>query len=243
MNYPLIRSLIVIVSLVVMTTACDDFQQAPSSTSDTVAKKDTRPSPNSTDKRNFGARVLSFIPKERTRFDNTRVRDSVFVYTATYKGRISRIEKGAAEDFLFDLKAKYLVDVLHILPLQQGFWIACWQETGSEGISSRVALFRTGKPEPEWKHVFPAPDIGLPLQNNDQLYVTARGLTACIRISSGQISWKLDKLYNPYTLAWQKLQMPALVNGKLRLTDYPAVGRRERIDTLWLNPLTGETIR
>jgi outer membrane protein assembly factor BamB len=149
----------------------------------------------------------------------------------------------ASDQLLFDLKASYMVDVLHMIELPGKRWFVCWQETIADGLRSYAASYAMGTDEPLWKHTFPVPDAGVPLVKDDLAFVTARGLVACIETESGKIRWKLDTLYNPYNQAWQKIEKPVIKDTVVCLTDFPVTGRRFQIDTLWLDIVTGQSVK
>jgi outer membrane protein assembly factor BamB len=68
--------------------------------------------------------------------------------------------------------------------------------------------------EPKWALEFPGPNIGQPILNNDDLYITSFGFIGKIDLNSGTFLWQHDGLYDSETEDFNYFKMPILDGEK-----------------------------
>jgi hypothetical protein len=189
----------------------------------------------------FGVELVKGI---KTPYEDAigRVGDSLLI--SSFKGKVEKADTlGRTRRLLFDLKGKFLVDKIIIAPRAEGEWLVCWQETELLGMNSYAALYKTGSEKPEWKNRFEGANPGIPVIDGDAAYVTSKGIVAKINLSDGKIAWMHDSLFNPYKHTYQKFERPIVCANKIVFVDYPVRGKRERRDTLVVEPVTGERLK
>lgn len=139
-----------------------------------------------------------------------------------------------------DLKVKFMLDKIYVLPLSKTKWFFVWQESSMDGIETDLAVFDQGNPDPEWKIRFTDPDPGIPVVDGNVAYVSTLGRAAKISMSEGRVLWTKDGLYDQYKAAFRKIDKPIVFPDKVIFVDFPIPGRRDYRDSLILDPITGE---
>ncbi|CAN5139220.1 hypothetical protein BH09BAC5_BH09BAC5_09000 [soil metagenome] len=184
------------------------------------------------------------VRSKKQQFDDARVRIGDSVIISTYKGKIVLTDSsGNSKKQIADLKCEYMMDNLYVLPRSGNKWFFVWQETNHEGQKSSLAVFSEGSEKPEWKISFPYGNVGPAVIDQNMVYFTAMGTVAKIDISTGKLIWKQDSLFNPLKLSYKKFYTPSVFDDKVIFVDYPEPGRREKRDTLILDPSTGKRLR
>ncbi len=212
-------------------------------TTDTVLLKPKKTAEKFKEKEGLVSGVL-LVKGIKTPYEDAigRIGDSVLI--STYKGKVEKADSmGRHRRLLFDLKGKFLVDKIIVAPRGKGEWLVCWQETELLGMNSYAALYKTGSEKPEWKNRFEGANPGIPVIDGDAAYVTSQGLVAKVNLSDGTLAWAHDSLFNPYKYTYQKFERPIVCADKVVFVDYPVPGRRERRDTLVVEPVSGKRLK
>lgn len=188
--------------------------------------------------------AVALVKGTQTPYDDEvgRLGDSLVI--CSYKGRVDITDTlRKYRRRLFDIKAEFMVDKIYISPLGQGKYFAHWQETDHEGVKCYSAVFDQRNPKPEWKVRYTVPNPGQPAIDSGYAYVTTLGMAGKIRLADGTFAWKHDSLFSTATLSYQKFEPAKVYNDRVIFVDYPVPGRRERRDTLKVEPRTGARLR
>lgn len=168
-----------------------------------------------------------------------RLGDSMII--CSYKGKIELADStGNSREKIVDLRCEYLIDQAYILPRENNEWFMIWQETHHQGQRTNFAVFKKGTDKPEWKISFPYANLGPPVVDGEMCYFTIIGMVGKMNIGSGKVEWKKDSLYNPHTGKFKKFELPIVYPDKIVFVDLPVRGRKEKRDSLHLDPITGQ---
>jgi outer membrane protein assembly factor BamB len=181
-----------------------------------------------------------FVKASKYQFDgfSCRIGDTILLCSA--HGKVSLADSsGKIKSGLFDFHCEYLVDDLYAYPLKKDTWLVGWSETNHEGQNSHMAVFTAGKDKPDWIFSFPVMNIG-PFALDDQMvYFTTIGMVAKVDADEGKMQWKIDSLFNPSKWAYNKFESPLVYDDRVEFVDMPVPGRRDRRDTIAVDPQTG----
>jgi hypothetical protein len=171
-----------------------------------------------------------------------RLGDTMFY--CTYKGRIEYMDTAQKKrNFLFDIRAEFMVDRIYIARWKDDRYFLVWQETDHNGVTSYAAVFRAGEEKPIWKEMFRLPNPGPPAIDGSDAYISMLGMVAKMSLEDGAFAWKLDSMYNTSRQTFQKFEPVQVYEERIVFIDYPIPGRRPNRDTLVLDPKSGEKIK
>jgi hypothetical protein len=180
----------------------------------------------------------------KTPYDEAMGKSGDTIFHCSYKGEFSFTDTASKKNtFLFDIKAEYMIDKIFIIALPENKWFLSWQETDHEGVKSYSAVYKTGAIKPEWKLTFKVPNPGPPILDGTDAYVTYLGIAGKLSIGDGKFAWKYDSLFNTNKEPFKQFEKPRIFENKIEFVDLPIPGRRERRDTLRVDPVTGKRIR
>ncbi len=184
------------------------------------------------------------IKTNRSQYDESycKIGDSLFY--SSHRGFISLGHPNSKERIpLADLKEEYLVDKMFILPWKESRIFVIWQETDYEGQKTKLGLYKQGVSKPEWKLSFPYTNMGPVVVDGEMAYFTTLGMVGKVNVNTGVLQWKIDSLFNPLKMAYLSFEVPLVFDEKIIFIDFPEPGRRERRDTLFLDPRNGLEIK
>jgi hypothetical protein len=167
------------------------------------------------------------------------------VYYSTYKGQIYCSDTlGKNRQFLFDLKAEFMVDKVFISSINgDSVYFVNWQETDHERVRTHVAVYKKGAAKPEWKRIFNVPNPGKAAIDSSYAYVTALGMAGKLKLTNGDFVWVIDSLYTNISHVYQAFEPVIVLPEQIMFIDLPLPGRRTKRDTLRVNPTTGERVK
>ncbi len=188
--------------------------------------------------------AIEIIKGNRTPYDEGFARSGDSLYYCSYKGKVELSDTMRKKRILlFDLKSEFMVDRIFIIPITGKGWMVSWQETDHEGVKSYAAVFKTGMEKPEWKLRFLVPNPGIPVLDGQDVYVTYLGTVAKISTEDGKIKWKYDSLFNTTNQPFKKIDRPRVFDNRVEFVDFPIEGRRQKRDTLRVDPVSGERLK
>lgn len=165
-------------------------------------------------------------------------------YYSSYKGKIESSDTiKRVREFIFDLRAEFMIDKMYLYPLGNNTYFINWQETDHNGIHTSAAVIEKGGTKPLWKKDFRVPNPGQAAIDSGSVYITGLGLAAKMNLSNGDFYWLRDSLYSNINQAFQQMQPVVVQADKVFIIDYPITGKRSRCDTLRLHPSTGEPVK
>lgn len=181
------------------------------------------------------------IKPKKSPYEDASVRIGDSVILCSYKGEIDYIHPpGSQRKKIVHIHCEYLIERVFILPREDSRWFIAWQETDQKGQRTTLAVYKTGEKNPDWKVSFPYTNTGPPVVDGDMCYFTTMGMVAKIDISNGEMKWRVDSLFNPVKWNYKRFYVPKVYSNKVVFVDMPERGRREKLDTLILDPETGK---
>jgi hypothetical protein len=169
----------------------------------------------------------------RTMFGDTLI-------LCSYKGKIDLADSsGNNRVNITDLRCEFHIEKAYILPWGDQRWFIAWQETNQTRQTTNLAVFKQGEKKPEWKIQFPYPNLGPVVLDGDMCYFTTMGMVGKANVAEGKMEWKIDSLFNVYKWSNRSFAMPLVYEDKVVFIDMPERGRREKRDTLVVDPVLG----
>lgn len=184
-----------------------------------------------------------FSPR-KSAFDEYFVRIGTQNFYCGYKGKFEVADTlGKNKQFLFDLKAEYLIDKVYFHPIDSATFFVVWQETDHMGVGCKAALFKKGEAKPVWKHMYKDPEPGQIAVDGEFAYITTLGMVAKLNVFSGDYEWQHDSLFEPMKMRFKKFDRPLIYDNTVCFFDYPIRGRKNKRDTICVNDVDGKIIR
>jgi hypothetical protein len=186
-------------------------------------------------------KTYELIKSRKSQYDDSRCRVGDSVVFCSYKGVIDLADStGRSRSRITDLNCEYLVDKVYVLPRNNNRWFVVWQETDQQGQKTNLGVYTKGENKANWRLTFPYTNLGPPVVDGDMCYFTTMGMVGKVDITNGKLQWKIDSLFNPYKWSYKKFALPLVFEDKVVFIDLPEPGRREKRDTLVLDPATGK---
>lgn len=209
---------------------------------DSKVKVDTgfkrKPKPKQKDGLTYPSEIIK--PKKNP-YDDASVRIGDSIIYCSYKGELSYVASpGSPRVAITHLRCEYLIEKVFILPRPDKCWFIAWQETDQKGQKSSLAVYKEGEKKPEWKAAFPYTNTGPPVLDGDMCYFTTMGMVAKIDVTNGEMQWRVDSLFNVNKWKYKRFYVPKVYEDKVVFVDMPERGRREKLDTLILDPVSGK---
>jgi hypothetical protein len=181
------------------------------------------------------------IKPKKNPYDDASIRIGDTVVFCSYKGEIDYVHPaGSPRNKIVHIHCEYLIERVFILPREDSRWFIAWQETDQKGQRTTLAVYKAGEKKPDWKISFPYTNTGPPVVDGDMCYFTTMGMVGKVDISTGEMKWKVDSLFNPAKWTYKRFYVPKVYPNKVVFVDMPERGRREKLDTLILDPETGK---
>lgn len=237
-----VRTLAIPVFFVLLLAACSGETEVKQDTAprkpDTTEKKAQAPKPKQKKGLLF---PFEIVKNTKAPFDDAVVMHAHKIYYSTFKGKVSVADTtGANRTDLFDIKAEYLVDKIYIHPLDSDF-VVFWQETDHKGVKSYAGRFRRNTVKPVWKNTYKVPNVGPPVIDGRNAYITAAGTIGKINLDNGAELWKCDTLFNKYSMAYFRFERPRVYDSTVVFVEL-VTRNRKRTDSLCVNAANGSRL-
>ncbi|MDQ3111418.1 MAG: hypothetical protein M3R17_16145 [Bacteroidota bacterium] len=180
------------------------------------------------------------IKPKRNSYDDARARIGDTLILCSYKGRIDFADStGKNRVSITDLRCEFHIEKAYILPWGEQRWFITWQETDQTGQKTNLAIFREGERKPEWKIQFPYPNLGPVVLDGEMCYFTTMGMVGKANLAEGKMEWQIDSMFNVYKWSFKQFSTPLVYPDKVIFIDLPERGRREKRDTVVVDPVSG----